>query len=361
MLIVLLFLLILMFLAPPFSLPNRMDSGNMIHSDYLSLASTEAIKGFFVVLVFCSHYLSYVELPNVFVNVAFVKIIKSIGQLMVAPFFFYSGYGLYVSVRDKGHAYIQSFFRKRFLPLWLYFAFCIVLYYILALMRGRSYSPWKMLLVFTGWIGIGNSNWFLFDTFIIYLLVIFCFSKLRILGTGKTIVLFAGSVCLFILFLKIFKEPWWYNTLLCYPCGLVYGYYKKPIDRMLMSHFWKIFSVILLSFYIAYRLQQEKPILYCLYSVIFVIIVAMGSTKIKCSSYVCSFLGRHVFGIYIIQKLFFIMWSEFFQSPYILFVIAFISTVLTAVVLDHGFARLKALISGSGVQSTEAMHSYSHR
>ena len=59
--------------------------------DYLSKDATNAIKGIFAVLILFSHMRGYLDLTFGWYNVAYVRILKSIGQMMVAPFLFYSG------------------------------------------------------------------------------------------------------------------------------------------------------------------------------------------------------------------------------------------------------------------------------
>ena len=87
-----------------------------------------------------------------------------------------------------------------------------------------------VMLAYTKWTSIGNSNWFMFVTFALYLLVFISFklfnkNQLRglicfsILSIGLTITLF------------FLKESWWWNTLLCFPLGMWYGFFKERIDK----------------------------------------------------------------------------------------------------------------------------------
>ena len=79
-----------------------------------SIEHTQAIKGFFVITIFLSHFSSYVHLETWYDKP--LKIYCSLfAQLMVAPFLFYSGFGIFESVKNKGSAYIQTFPKKRFL------------------------------------------------------------------------------------------------------------------------------------------------------------------------------------------------------------------------------------------------------
>ena len=71
------------------------------HEDYLSKDSTNAIKGIFAVVILYSHMRGYLDLSSGWYNTAYVRILKYIGQMMVAPFLFYSGYGIMESLKHN--------------------------------------------------------------------------------------------------------------------------------------------------------------------------------------------------------------------------------------------------------------------
>ena len=55
---------------------------------YLSRETTVSVNGLFIIIVFFSHIQSYIALPP-----AVHGVTSGLGQLMVAMFLFYSGYG----------------------------------------------------------------------------------------------------------------------------------------------------------------------------------------------------------------------------------------------------------------------------
>ena len=67
----------------------------------LDKEQTTCINGMFVVLVFLSHFGQYEMMP-------WNKPILAIGQLMVAPFLFFSGYGIMEQIKKKGDEYTMS-------------------------------------------------------------------------------------------------------------------------------------------------------------------------------------------------------------------------------------------------------------
>lgn len=72
---------------------------------YLTLEQTNVIRGIFILIVFFSHFNSYVTYNNILDN-SYLKIITYFGQAMVAPFLFYSGYGIMEQINKNGIKYI---------------------------------------------------------------------------------------------------------------------------------------------------------------------------------------------------------------------------------------------------------------
>ena len=70
------------------------------HRDYCSVEKSTALKGVFVMLVFFQHFRTYIT-PEETDFVA-VGVSEFLGQLIVVPFLFYSGFGVMESIRAKG-------------------------------------------------------------------------------------------------------------------------------------------------------------------------------------------------------------------------------------------------------------------
>ena len=86
----------------------------------LNKEQTTCINGIFVLFVFLSHFGQYETMP-------WNNLLLAIGQLMVAPFLFYSGYGIMEQIQRRGIVYIDSMPRKRILKLLLNCLFVPVL------------------------------------------------------------------------------------------------------------------------------------------------------------------------------------------------------------------------------------------
>lgn len=335
-------LLILLLLFPAAEFASPLSKG--IFSDYLSKDSTLPVKGFFAIIVLFSHYRGYVELPDHYYNNSFIYVTNVIGQLMVAIFFFYSGFGINESIKKKGKEYISGFLKSRLLPVWLSFAICICFYLLFAALRGKEYSAISIALAFTGWTSVGNSNWFMFDTFIIYLMIYLAFKCGNSKKEYKSFALFLIEMIALLIILYSTREDYWWNTLLCFPAGMAYSGLKTEIDAVIARKpgcYWISFIIISLTFILTFKLSKEHRLFYCVCSVLFCLIIVFSTMKIKFNSMFLSFIGEHVFSIYILQRLVFSFFSGRINNPYGFFVICTGITVLVSVIYDKVFNRLK--------------------
>ena len=144
-----------------------------LNKDYISREQTQCINGFFVLIVFLRHIKGYIEL-GAFDRV-FSKVDSWTGQLIVVPFLFFSGYGIMLSISKKGKPYVNSVMTKRFVKVWAHFALAVCLFVVVNLVLGKHHTPKKIILSLIGWDGIGNSNWYIFDTLVLYTLTFISF------------------------------------------------------------------------------------------------------------------------------------------------------------------------------------------
>ena len=353
MLIVYILLLFSFFFLPPAKHINKVVNGG-VSFDYLSPQNALAIKGAFTFIVMCSHSRDYLTLSNGFLDQSFNTITNMIGQLMVAPFFFYSGYGIFESVKKK-RGYIQEFPKRRLLPTWLSFAICIVLYFFFNLLRKKRYDVRTILFAFIGWESIGNSNWFMFVTFALYVLFYIAF-RIKKENYKSGLIFFSMlSLALFV-YLYYTKQSYWCNTLFCFSAGMWYSFLKNKIDYYVSENrnYWTAvfftFFLFLVLYYIAFWKDVSlpfsifRPFLFGLCAIMFCILIILFTVKIQIRSSFCIFLGKHVFSIYILQRIFFISLQPIIANRYLLFCCAGFLTIIAATLYDVFFAELKRRI-----------------
>lgn len=319
--------------------------------DYMSPANTLTIKGFWVMVVFFCHYSAYVSLTGG-ADMPFVRLNNAIGQICVVMFWFYSGYGIWYSCQNKAD-YIKSFMRKRFLPVWLSFAICVLFFLISNMLLGIRNSPAEVVLSFTGWTSVGNSNWYMFVTFVLYITFYLSFRIFDKKGSFLGLSLFTGICVAFAAILYLTKEPWWYNTLLCFPAGMWYAVLKGRIDNFAFANsknYVLAFGMATAFLLIAYLLKRWHGVFFVIYAIAFCILTVIVTMKLSFHNKLLSFAGAHVFSIYILQGLVFRIFQHYGlnNNPYLFFIMSLTATVLLAVAYDSIFSKCKHLLSKRG-------------
>ncbi|MBR2871217.1 MAG: acyltransferase [Clostridia bacterium] len=296
---------------------------------------TGAIKGFFAIIVLFSHVRGYITLTDSFLDVSFVYVINRIGQLMVTMFFFYSGFGVFKSYKEKQN-YAKGFFKNRFLKTILHFDIAVLCYLVLSLIIGVTYETKDYVFAWIGWTSLGNSNWFIFITLLLYLITYLSFLTFERSKRKELLVLIFISILSCASWLALFfagKENYWFNTFLCYPFGMWFAYFEKRINDLLkekkaVHYLIIVFSVV--SFTLAYLFLArivQRDAAHSVVSVLFCLMLACLMTKIKIDNPILRWLGKYSFLIYILQRLPMIVLFAIGLSNSVLFVCA--STLIT--------------------------------
>lgn len=270
------------------------------NENYMSRESTASIKGIFIIMVFLSHIREYITLPE---NSKYAMILNLIGQLMVAMFFFYSGYGVLESYKNKP-GYAEKFLKNRFLKTLLHFDIAVFLFLIIAIIFGVQYPAKYYALCWVGWESIGNSNWFVFAILALYLLTWLCFAvsdkehllRFCVLQTILTL-------CLVAFLRNSGKQLHWYDTAMCYPAGIWFSLLKDRIDKALRKKaiYYSALAVLVLVFLYLYK--TEGILHYCLCAAEFSLLVVVVTMKIQIGNGMLSWAGNHLFEIYILQRI----------------------------------------------------------
>ena len=299
-------------------------------SAYLSKQTTTNIKGIFTIMILMSHFRDYANISS---DSIYIKFLSLFGQLMVTMFLFYSGYGIMESLIKKKN-YMKSFFRNRFLKTFIHFDLVVILYIIVSFIIGNKYNIITYLLSFVGWASIGNSNWFMFVILGLYLITYISniiFSKNKLIGLISTTLL---SFVL-IIFLYFFKEDWWYNIILCYPCGMWYSYFKEKIENVVLEKY-KYLSIIFITiiFIFLYKICNNV-IVYEVLACVFCLLIINFTYIFHIGNKILSFLGLYSFEIYILQRISYSILSKVLNNNVIFFVISLTCTITISILFKY--------------------------
>ena len=318
---------------------------NSFYDDYIGINTTTAINGIFVAFVFMNHLGDYiVHLPNEAVWFDFRNLL---GQLIVVPFLFYSGYGMMCSYEKKGTPYIKGIFKNRFLKLLLHFDLAVVLFAIMNLIIGREFTLKDFLLSLTTWGAIGNSNWYITAILILYILMTVSFLIFKKHKISALLLMTVLTVGVGVVFILMDKPVRYYNTIVLFPLGMWYAYFKKYIDKILMKNNLIYFGVLTLSLFLlalGNANRDRNIIAFEIFAVSFIAVIILLSMKIKLQNTIINMLGKHVFSIYILQRIPMKIFSELGlngdDNHLLFFAVTFAATVFIAVIFDKFTAKI---------------------
>jgi len=215
------------------------------------------------------------------------------------------------SVKKKGSAYVASMPRRRLLGTLLNFDVAVCSFALLNLVLGIEFTAQKFALSLTGWESLGNSNWYIFDILVCYTLA-YIFFKMRPkagISWGGQFILLIFLFIVAILILEQMKKEWWYNTLLCFPAGMIYSSKKELMERMLQQRYWHILALscfifaVLTALFLLGVYGFAQGYIYNINAILFVVIIVMLTMKFKIQNAVLSWMGLNLFPLYIYQRL----------------------------------------------------------
>ena len=354
-------------------------------TDYMSKEKTNAVRGIFILIVFMSHFKSYVTLSDALPDhlySSFLTLLRQqmvtpflfssaladhlyssfltlLGQRMVTPFLFLSGYGVMESLKAKGADYVRSIPGKRFGGVLFRFDLAILVFIAVDLLIKWPFTWKQALLSLIGWDAVGNSNWYIFVILVLYLLTFLSFS---IFDPQRESLKGALLTTLFTLLIVFsfratgLKERYWYDTMLCYPAGLIWSLYGRRFADFInrKTILWLAFTAGIvgaeLCTIFVWRLH-DSFLAHEAGMLLFPIVIQMVMMRVRVCNPILTWCGKHLFGIYIMQR---IPMNVFKQlglmaswNKYLLFILCIAITILLAWSFDTLTDQLwKKLTSG---------------
>lgn len=321
---------------------------NEFYADYCSPKNTSTINAVFSVLIFISHSVSYVDLNGAFDD-SYLNIKSFLSQSVVVTYLFYSGFGIMESIKKKGHNYIKRMPVDRFFKLWYQFALMICLFIITNLLMKKNYSLIDNLLSFTGFKSIGNDNWYLFVTFVLYIIVFLSFILFRNRHTSALIGVFTLTIAFILLEIKLEFPRRYFDTVLCFPLGMLYSQLKPTIDKVVMKNdiFWIITTTAVFVICMFGSQNRNEHILFrLLFMCSAPIFITLLTMKLQCRSTILDWFGKHIFSFFMLQRIPMRLLEHFNlnNSPILFVCLSFFGTVMLSTIFDESFHRLDGLI-----------------
>lgn len=216
----------------------------------LSLHSSKGLLGFCAVGIMLHHMSQTIYFANE--DPGILLFMVDIGVCFVGMFFFFSGYGLYTSLRDKPD-YLKGFIRNRIPAVIVPFYMCNFVFILGSYLCGYQFKEGELTPYLTGAILMNSQMWYIVEVIILYLLFFVVFSLIR----NRNAACFVYGVYLVILIgfsLRLghdkttptqglwFHGEWWYNTTLLMLAGILFAKWEKQI----LGFIRKFYSIVLI-------------------------------------------------------------------------------------------------------------------
>ena len=303
-------------------------------SDYISREQTLSINGLFMAFILMSHTFAKCSNSNVF-NDIFGSVRIYLGQFVVVPILFFSGYGIIESVKHK-RDYIKAFPKQRLLNIYLKFAIISLIYVIINLIW-PLYGVERVILSFTGLISIGNGGWYVWATLIIYVFIIASFNLFKnkiVWAVASTTVLTAALTVLEMLF---DFPTYYYSTMIFMPIGMCFSIVKGTFDRIVMKNnfIWALSLFVSIALSVIFNILADKSFVFfpvwCFFGMIGLLIVCM---KFKMNSPIVKWIGQTSFLNFLLQGIPQRIFGMFITNDWLYYVLVFVVTFILIAVFD---------------------------
>ena len=308
-------------------------STNDFRSDYMSLKQAKNIQAICIILVIFHHMSLKLCDPNA-VPAEYIRHglepFMYIGYLLVAVFFFYSGYGLYISLQQKEN-YLGDFFFKRLTPILIVHVLVNFLFMVISNSQDISISFQSPFTLF----GPNTNNpysWYIYTIIICYFLYYMGFKYIK--KENWAIALIIAGLTAYIIFCNYWLYGgWWYNTVLIFPFGIIYAKNESAFQSR-MTKYYRQFLVVtsalaIIGFFgaeilsgvlikseylFAYSLGQlGLALLRTFDSGFFVLVIVLCLMKVKIENRILTRIGELTLEIYLVHGIY----VQIFASEYL--------------------------------------------
>lgn len=366
MIIYLILLLVILFAGAKISQKDE------FHEDFLSLKISKGIQGITAIAIIFHHCTQ--TIVDAKQDAGIMYMFNFAGYLLVAIFFFFSGYGLYVSYKNKKD-YLKGFLKKRLPTVLVPLVFINAIYTVVWLIGGNNlYNDLNPLTLgldniffrITTFLCITLMNgnlWFVITIALFYIMFYFIFknskdenSAIRNMGIGVVLYAVLG-MCVPPIGLFWFEGEWWYDSSFIFFLGIFAAKNKQKIIAVAKEKYkillplsfigtavvWAI--TIYLDRHIGaygHGLLGAGGALLCYLSktaveILFVSFVLLLSMKIRANNKALDFLGQIAFEVYLIHGLYIDVFRSDvinIESPVLFFAVIIVCTLISAWILN---------------------------
>ncbi len=314
-----------------------------INDDYLSLQSGKSLRGLLAISVVVHHLAN--RIPAEESGLVF-GLFNNIGFLLVAVFFFLSGYGLQKQY-IKNENYKNRFLLKRIPGILIPYIIMHLVYWLFELSCGNVYSIVDILKTLVNGSPFVAHSWYIICIIIFYvvfwMLMLVCRRRYRLVP-----VLGLVYYALWMVFcVKMHYGAWWYNTSSLLIVGMFWATYEERLNRIFKNMYWKCCLFVLFVFGTAFVLlsllpTMDFPIKSIIISLMFTLLLIFALLKCRIGNPVLEFLGGISLELYLCHEVFLLMFKQLFVIKNNL--LYSLVAIVCAVAFAYAFNRLNQAI-----------------
>lgn len=274
--------------------------------DYLGLESSKALRGIMAVAIIFHHISEKAQGGVLF------PFLVHLGYLIVAVFFFLSGYGLFLSYNKKGEDYLKEFWKSRILSLVVIYLLFTAGYTIWSFVRGNQLTAIDILKSFVNGEPIAINSWYITVQILLYIVFWISF-KIKTKNVNINILfvtILTGILC--VAFRLAGYSSIWYLSNFAFPFGMVWAKNKEKIDTFMSKRYFTsvilslgvftLFSGIPLGLsYFGYDIKIVSLVSRFISSTAFVVVLMLILRVIKPSNKIWQKIGDMSLEIYLIH------------------------------------------------------------
>lgn len=291
------------------SIRKEVDAGGV---DYLSVQSTSALRGLMAVAIILHHLANEIN-----EGLLFSQMVR-MGYLIVAVFFFLSGYGLRTQQKRKTSSQkeMDVWLRRIIFLLIIYFATTILYTAFYTIVEHQDIGVSDLILSLANGKPIPNSIWYLAVLILLYLLYWIFFGLFKSFEKSCLFLLLSITV-MNVCFIRFNYPYYWYYSNYAFLLGTVWSEYKVKIDGFLKSYYYHAFVVGIAAFALFYVLPVfvgYDALCRMIVTVIFPVLLVLILYKISISCKVWVFIGRISLEIYLLHVMVYTFMSGYISN-----------------------------------------------
>lgn len=308
-----------------------------LEQNFLNKNYTDSIKGLAMLSIVVGHIVQMLIPSNFLFYKQLLFFLCQINVIFVGCFFFFSGYGNYLSVK-KIEGYKGKFLKILSKIYRIYFVFggALILYILLYSLfhNGHSFVNISNFFYFISTITIpGLTMWYLKVQVFVYLLFmisVLCFKY-------SDLICFAFVVISIILAIFFKIPPLWWQTILCFPLGIFVAHHLSLFKKNLNTKIKIIIALLFIfSILLFFSPNTISRIIMALSGTSLVVLISYFGSK---KNSVLEFLGKNSIQLYIYHWVFISIVR--FLDIHVIFKIIFVIIGISIILL---FSHIKKIL-----------------